>query len=489
MDRLEAAPTPGPTVVPVLDGLDEEFDDLLGEILAPPKPEPIDDLDDLLGEISEPPKVAPVDDLDDLLGEITEPAKAAPADALEDMLGDIEEPAKAEAPDDFDDILGEIAGPAKAEPVDDLDDILGEIAGPAKTEPADDFNDILGEIAGPAKAQPVDDFDDILSDIAGPAKAEASLDDILGEVAPTVSPAAEPTKAKSSPKRAAPPKDETDDLSAMLDEMASQAPPPVAAPVEEAIAEAPKKPGIGAKLGKLGGLVPSLKGTRQISRKAHVGLVGTAVLLGLTTIVQTTYILTASHKTPAGGHAAAGHEGQAPAVPLVPVDYSKMDLTRYRDKVRALGEGGRDMLRNPAIKDAILQLDNGEQLYDELVKLSRLSKAADLVVIGENRLTINSCNFATCSDKSFKLVYDLQHENATVCMTEKYLNGSYLSYNYSPEGYSEVPTCNAGAPPAPVVEAVPEEGAEHEAEAVDQPAEGAEHEAEGGEESAHGADH
>jgi len=93
----------------------------------------------------------------------------------------------------------------------------------------------------------------------------------------------------------------------------------------------------------------------------------------------------------------------------------------------------------------VLQLDNGEQIYDELVKLSRLSKTADLVAIGDNRLTITSCNFATCSDKSFKLVYDLQHERATVCMTEKYLNGSYLSYAYGPDGYSEVPSCNVGA--------------------------------------------
>lgn len=487
MAGLEASPIPGPTVVPVLDGLDEEFDDLLGEILAPPQPEPVDDLDDLLGELAEPAEELPADDLDDILGELAAPAAAAPAHDLDDILGELAGPAAAEpATDDLDDILGEIAPPVTAEPADTLDDILGEIAGPAKTEPADDFDDILGEIAGPAKSEPADDFDDILSDIAGPAKVEASLDDILGEVAPVVAP---PVAAKAPPKRKQA-KDETDDLSAMLDEMTPQAPAPAPAPVEEASAEAAKKPGIGAKLGKLGGLVPSLKGTRQISRKSYLGLVGTAALLGLTTIVQTTYILTASHEAPAAGHAAAGHEGQAPAVPLVPVDYSKMDLTRYRDKVRALGEGGRDMLRNPAIKDAILQLDNGEQLYDELVKLSRLSKAADLVAIGENRLTINSCNFATCSDKSFKLVYDLQHENATVCMTEKYLNGSYLSYNYSPEGYSEVPTCNAGAPPAPAAaEAVPEEGAEHEPAVADEAAESADHDAEAADEGAHGAEH
>lgn len=486
MAELEPAAIPGPTVVPVLDGLDEEFDDLLGEILAPPMPEPApeDDLDDLLGELAELEAEQPVDDLDDMLGELAPPVAAAPVDDLDDLLGEIAGPAVAEpAVDDLDDILGEIAPPVTAEPAETLDDILGEIAGPAKTEPADDFDDILGEIAGPAKDAPVDPFDDILSDIAGPAKAEASLDDILGEVAPVAVAVAQP---KAAPKRK-PAKDETDDLSAMLDEMTPQAPAPAAEPVEEVAAEPKKKPGIGAKLGRL---VPSVKGTRQVSRKSYLGLITTAVVLGLTTIIQTTYILTVPHGAPAAGHAPAGHGGEAPAIPLVPVDYSKMDLTRYRDKVRALGEGGRDMLRNPAIKDAVLQLDNGEQLYDELVKLSRLSKAADLVVIGDNRLTINSCNFATCSDKSFKLVYDLQHENATVCMTEKYLNGSYLSYNYSPEGYNEVPSCNAGAPPAPAaVEAVPEEGAEHEPAAADEGGESVDHDAEAVDEGAHGAEH
>ena len=137
----------------------------------------------------------------------------------------------------------------------------------------------------------------------------------------------------------------------------------------------------------------------------------------------------------------------------------------------------------------MLQLDNGEEIYDELVKLSRLSKAADLVAIGENRLTINSCNLGTCADKSFKLVYDLQHENATVCMTEKYLNGSYLSYSYGPDGYSEVPSCNGGARPAAAALAAPEDGAEHDPEVSEHAAEEADHGAEGGEEAAHGAEH
>jgi hypothetical protein len=420
-----------PTVVPVFDGIDEEFDDLLGELVAPPKAEPVDDLDD---------------------------------------------------------ILGEIAGPAKMEPADDLNDVLGEISVPAEAEAVDDFDDILGEIAGPAKTEPADDFDDILSDIAGPAKVEASLDDILGELAPAVASAADESKAKASRKRAAPARDETDDLSAMLDEMTPQAPSP--APAEEASAET-KKPGIGAKVAKLGGLLPSLKGTRQISRKSHVGLVGALGLLGLTTIVQTTYILTGSHEALSAGHALAAHGERTPAaaIPLVPVDYSKMDLTRYRDKVRALGEGGRDMLRNPAIKNAILQLDNGEQVYDELITLSRLSKAADLVSIGENRLTINSCNLAACADKSFKLVYDLQHETATVCLTDKYLNGSYLSYSYSPEGYREEPSCNGVAKSAVVAAAAPEHGTEQIPEVTDEAAESADHGAEAADESAHGTEH
>lgn len=442
-------------VVPVLDGLDDEFDDILGEIVAPAKAEPVADLDDLLAELEVPAEAAPVDDLDD--------------------------------------ILGETAGPAKAEPVDDFDDILGEIAGPAKTEPADDFDDILGEIAGPAKTELAEGFDDILSEIAGPAKAEASLDDILGEVAPATAPAADESKAKGSRKRAAPakPVDETDDLSAMLDEMASQASSPTPAAAEEARAGPEKGPGIGVKVAKLGGLLPSFQGTRQISRKSYFGLVGAAGLLGLTTIGQAAYILMSSHEAPSGAHAPAAHGAHAPAaaIPLVPVDYSKIDLTRYRDKVRALGEGGRDMLRNPAIKDAILQLDNGEEIYDELVTLSRLSKVADLVSIGENRLTINSCNLAACADKSFKLVYDLQQESATVCVTEKYLNGSYLSYSYSPEGYREEPSCNGGAKPMVVAQAAPEHDMQQADEVTDQAPEIVDHGAEGADEGAHGAEH
>lgn len=337
--------------------------------------------------------------------------------------------------DDFDDILGEIAGPAKAEPADDLDDILSEIAGPATVEPADGFDDILSEIAGPAKAEASDSLDDILGEVAGPAKA----------------PTADEGKANGARMRAAPvkPAEEEDDLSAMLNEMA----PASAAKVEAASAETTSEaPGMAAKAAKLAGSALSpLQGTRQISRKAYFGLLGTIGVLGIATLGQAAFILMRPHAATPAGHAPAGHGAHAPvpAVPLIPVDYSKIDLTRYRDKVRALGEGGRDMLRNPAIKKAVLELDNGEALYDELRKLARLSKVADLVSIGADRLTINSCNLAACADKSFKLVYDLQRERASVCMTEKYLNGSYLSYSYGPEGYREEPGCNGNGRVAP----------------------------------------
>lgn len=370
------------------------------------------------------------DDLDDILGEITEPDQAAPPESLDYILGEIAGPAQAEASDDFADILNELAGPEKAAEPDDFDDILSELAGPEKTEAADDFDDILSELAGPEKAAEPDGFDDILSSIAGPAKAEAA-----------------DAKPQGAGKRAAKtkPADETDDLAAMLDAMtpvAAEAPAPAAA-----AAPASDKPGIAAKLRRrAGALVRPLQGTREISRKRYVGLIGLAGLFGLTAIGEAAVLLMApahAPAAPAAAHAPQGAHESAPAVSLVPVDYSKIELTRYRDKVRSLGEGGRDMLRNPAIKKAVLDLDNGEALYTELRQLARRSKAADLVSIRDDRLTINSCNLPACADKSFKLVYDLQREKALICVTDKYLGGSYLSYSYGPDGYSEVGSCNA----------------------------------------------
>ncbi|MBW8753032.1 MAG: hypothetical protein JF595_02595 [Sphingomonadales bacterium] len=366
------------------------------------------------------------DDLDDILGEITGLDQVTPVDSLDDILEAIAGPAKTEAADPFDDILSELAGPAPAQPADDFDDILSEFAGPAlaPTAAAEGFDDILSEIAGPAPAAP-----------------SASLDAILGEVVAPAGTAAASDKPQGGRKRAAKsgPTEESDDLSEMLDAVA-----PLPAEAQDGAATVPDKPGIAAKARRVtGSAMRPLRGTREISGKAYFGLLGLVGLFGLTAIGEGAVLVMA----PAPAVHAPGpahHGGPAPAavVPLLPVDYSKIDLHRYRDKVRSLGEGGRDMLRNPAIKKAILELDNGEELYDELRALARGSAAADIVLIRNDRLTIASCNTPVCGDKAFKLAYDLRREDASVCVTEKYLNGSYLSYSYGPEGYSEQPNCN-----------------------------------------------
>ncbi len=432
----------------------DDLDDILSEIAAPVKADAVDDLDDILGEIAGPVKADAVDDLDDILGEIAGPAKVDPVDDFDDILGEVAGPAKADPVDDFDDILGEIAGPAKADPVDDFDDILGEIAGPAKVDPIDDFDDILGQIAGPAPAAAVDDFDDILSELSGPAPVESdnSLDAILGEMAPPAPAAVVEEKPKGSRKRpkAEPEPEpvstkESDDFNAMMDEMAPMteavAPAASASPGAENVddaAVAPKKPGILAKVLKLGGAASApFKGKKEISRVAFAGLLGTIGVLGTAVIGQATYIMA----RPASGHG-GGHE-PAPAVSIVPVDYSKVDLGLYRDKVRALHEGGRDMLRNPAIKQAVLNLESGEQLYADMREMARRSAAADRVDIRDDRVTILSCGAPQCGVKNFKLVYSVQNDDAIVCMNDRYEGGASSSYSYGPDGYSEQPSCDA----------------------------------------------
>ena len=343
--------------------------------------------------------------------------------------------------DSLDDILGEIAAPAPAAPIDDLDDILSEVAGPAPTVPTDDFDDILSEIAGPAVEAPADDFDDILSEIAGPVPEvpAADLDDILSEIAGPA-PGEEATAAKPKGGRKhgakAAPAPEQDELGEMLDALA-----PVTEEMPAADASAPDKQGLAGKSqGLVGAILRPFQGTRKISRKAYFGLIGLAVLSGLTAIAEAGFILLAPAPAP------PPNAGPAPVamVTLIPIDYSKVDLHRYRDKTRSLSEGGRDMLRNPAIKNAILELNNGEELYDELRGLARGNAAADRVEIRNDRLTIVSCLAPVCGDKSFRLVYDLQRESALVCMTEKYLNDTYISYSYGPQGYRERPSCNGG---------------------------------------------
>jgi hypothetical protein len=179
---------------------------------------------------------------------------------------------------------------------------------------------------------------------------------------------------------------------------------------------------------------PSLSGTREISRKGHLALIGLVGLFGLTAAGETAFIV--AHGV---GHADA--KPKRVVVTMVPVDYARIDLERYIGKRRALHEGGRDVLRNGAVKAAVLELVNGEDLYRDIRDIARHSSAADRMTIGDNRLTVASCDTGTCGDKSFLLVYDLVGKHASVCVTEKYLNNAFLSYSYSEEGYNEVAAC------------------------------------------------
>ncbi|MCW1428611.1 DUF935 domain-containing protein [Novosphingobium sp. JCM 18896] len=443
-------------VVPPAPAPVEDLDDLLGEI-APPAAEPVDALDDLLGEIAPPAAAEPVDALDDLLGEIAPPAAAEPVDVLDDLLGEIAPLAPAEPVDALDDLLGEIAPPAAAEPVASLDDLLGEIAPLAAPEAAESLDDILGELAPLPPAAPVDDLDDLLGELAPlPASADfgESLDDLLGEVAPVVEPAATAkTKAKGGePSEPVMPEAEapaplSDDFSAMLDEMTAAMPEPVAEEAEPAEAEVaeegedgPKKPGIVTKLRALAGTAvvvaaAPFKGKREISRMTFAGMIASIGVLGTVVVGQTTYIIA----RPSG---VVHHAPEpAPARTIVPVDYSKVDMTLYHDKIRSLPEGGRDMLRNPAIKEAVLNLDNGEMLHEELRELAQGNAAADRVDIRDDRVTISSCEGMICPAKSFKLVYRLETEDAVVCISERTGEGLPLSYSYGPDGYHEWPSC------------------------------------------------
>lgn len=350
-------------------------------------------------------------------GPVLEPEAVAAAndiDGIDDLMGELAAPAS----DALDDILGEIAPPAAeaAAAIDDFDDILSEITGPADTAPADDFDELLGQIAGPANAEPFESLDDVLNDLdaAPPAAVEA-------------------VEKKSSRKRMAPAapaeQDEaaTDDLDAMLDQVAAQ-------PAGEQSAPAvpqKKRAGIGKRLRAL---IPNLEGTREISRKRYVLTNGLVAVLGVAVIGEAAVLLTRPAPVPAPAR-------QTVAVTVVPVDYSKVDLKRYVGKVRALPEGGRDMLRHPEVKSAVVALEGGETLYKELRKLAARSPLADRMDIRDDRVTIASCAGPACTEKSFKLVYDIRHEHAWVCMTRKYINGAMLSYRQGPDGYTEVPRC------------------------------------------------
>ncbi|MEJ5976112.1 hypothetical protein WG901_05675 [Novosphingobium sp. PS1R-30] len=437
-DYVMGKPAPAPT--------SDALDDILGE-LAPAPADVVDSLDDILGEIA--PPTAAADSLDDILGEI------APVESLDDILGEIAPPARVETVESLDDILGEIAPASSAQPAESLDDILGELA---PLPPVESLDDILGELAPLPPAESLDDILGELAPLPAPIDAGESLDDILGELAPPA-PAADPvveTKAKGKKrgeKEVAPveaPEAMSDDFNAMLDEMAASMPDPVVESASEAEGEgteegedgSKKKPGLVTKLRALAGkavvaVATPFKGKREISRMTFAGMIASIGVLGTAVVGQATYIIA----RPSG---AVHHAPEpAPARTIVPVDYSKVDMTLYRDKVRSLHEGGRDMLRNPAIKEAVLNLDNGEMLHEELRELARGDAAADRVDIRNDQVTITSCEGMICPAKSFKLVYRLQTEDAVVCMTERTGEGLARSYSFGPDGYHEWPSCDA----------------------------------------------
>jgi hypothetical protein len=127
---------------------------------------------------------------------------------------------------------------------------------------------------------------------------------------------------------------------------------------------------------------------------------------------------------------------------VAPARHADIDLEHYIGKRRVLQQGGREVLRNAAVKTAILELDNGEDLYRDIRAIAQRSPIADRMAIGDNRLTVSSCDTGLCGDKSFRLVYDLVRKHASVCMTQKYLNNSNLTYSYDDTGYGEVARCS-----------------------------------------------
>lgn len=314
--------------------------------------------------------------------------------------------------DDTGDVAVLEHAPAANDTSDDLDDLLGEL--PGQDAELDELDELLAEMGGLCEPGQIDDdlddFDDGLSEVSEPVPANVSG----GKVAPPAKGRA-PVEAEG----AAEPESE----------------PEVAAEQPEPVEARQAKRGFMAKLPKIS-LKPQLAGTREISRKAHAGLVALTAVFGVTAVGEAIYIL----MRPA--HAPAAHVVRHTKVTLIPVDYAKVDLTRYRDKTRMLGEGGRELLRNPAVKTAVLNLDNGERLYDDLRKMAQGNPVANHIAIRDNRVIIVSCNGPVCGDKSFKLIYHIEREDAAVCITEKYLNGAFLSYRYGADGYTEQPNCN-----------------------------------------------
>jgi hypothetical protein len=323
--------------------------------------------------------------------------------------------------------------PVSVDAFDDDDGLLGEIVGPEVPTSGSAFELV------PDDPDPVEPLEDLLGALAeAEDEAGVDLDDILEDTAAPLAPELDTLLEEQS---GAPPGGVTPDPSAALApaEIDAPAAPGPAAPGQQGADAAIAARLIAPKLRKRsGGLMPRLSGTREISHKAYAGGLAGIVLLTCVSVGQAAIIL--ARPVPTGGPI---HHASSPVpVPAVlPINYATVDLERFIDKTRSLSEGGRQILRNPVVKEAIVGLDGGEQLYRQIETLAAESDAADRATIRHNRVHINSCDAADCGDRAFQLTYDIERKSAVACLTEKYLNGAFVSSRYSPDGYQEVPHC------------------------------------------------
>jgi hypothetical protein len=342
---------------------------------------------------------------------------------IDDILGEISAPVKVEAEDEpaysLDEILGEFDAPTQGAKGNSLDDVVDEIV-PRPVKPRDHLDDNPGGIAAPVKAGPSALPDALQGKFAQPSRdgTVECLEDLVGAIAPVAE--AKPAKGcLGTFARLATIPEAADGLPGALGDVVSAG--PVAAERRRlAFFKIPDLPGLSA--------------TRQISRKTYLGMVGLIGLLGIIAVAETAFILI-------HGVGQAETKPKTVVVTMAPVNYAHIDLQRYMGKRRALHEGGREVLRNEAVKEAILELENGEELYRDVRAIARRSPAADRMTIADDLVTVVSCENGACGDRSFRLVYDLVRKHASICMTEKYLNNSTLSYSYSEAGYSEVKSC------------------------------------------------
>lgn len=179
-----------------------------------------DDLDSLLGELSAPPKAA-----------AKVPAKAAAAPAKVAAPAPAKQAPAPAAP--------KKTAPAAA-PVDDLDALLSDLGSPAPAKTPAPKKVAAAPAAAPKKTAPPasggNDLDDLLKDLSGPPKAAPAK---TGAPPKTAAPAPAKVAAApaAAPKKAAPP---VDDLDALMADLGSPAPKKPANPPAKTTAPAKK---------------------------------------------------------------------------------------------------------------------------------------------------------------------------------------------------------------------------------------------------------